>query len=90
MLDPYLGLEGINNLNFLRHLLRCGHQATTKGNLIHHQSTVHESVKYPCWQCDNQAILNGHFVQHQKVLHEGIKNLFRQCDCQVTTKGNLI
>ena len=79
-----------NNLNFLRPLLRCGHQATTKGNLINHQSTVHESFKYPCRKCDHQAILNGHLVQQKKASHEGVKDFCRQWDYQVITKGNLI
>ena len=57
-----------------------------KGILIHHQSTVHESVKYPCRQCNHQTILNGHLVQHRKALHEGVKYLCRQCYHQATTK----
>ena len=64
-------IEAYNEVKYIH--WKCDHQATMKGNLTHHQSTVHESVKYPSRQYDHQAILNAHLVKHQKALHKVIQ-----------------
>ena len=51
----------------------------------YHKRSVHEGVKYPCWQCDNQATTKGSLAQHKQVVHEGIK----KCGHQSISKGDL-
>ena len=48
-------------------------QATTKGDLTRHKTTVHEELKYSCGQCDHKAILKVSLGQHKREVHEGGK-----------------
>ena len=49
----------------MRHL-----QATTKGDLTRHKTTVHEELNYSCGQCDHEAILKVSLGQHKREVHE--------------------
>ena len=62
----------------------------SQSRFYHHKRTVHDGVKYACWQCDYQATYQQSLDLHIQAKHEGIKYNCDQCDYQATQQGNLI
>ena len=69
----------------MRHL-----QATTKGDLARHKTTVHEELKYSCGQCDHKAISKVSLCQHKREVHEGVKYYYGKWDHMRTSKDSLV
>ena len=46
-------------------------QATTKGDLARHKTSVHEEVKYTCGHCDHRATSKGSLGQHKEQYMKG-------------------
>ena len=62
----------------------------SQSTFYRHKRTVHDGVKYACWQCDYQATNQQSLDMHTQAKHEGIKYNCDQCDYQATQQGNLI
>ena len=64
-------------------------QFTEQRNLKTNIQSVHEKIKYPCYQCDYHATAKGSLKTHVLSIHEKVKYRCNQCDYQATTQGSL-
>ena len=52
--------------------------------------SVHEGVKYQCFQCDSKFTLKGSLKKHKLSVHEGVKYPCNQCDSQYSSKKKMM
>ena len=74
---------------FVHKCVLCQKTYYNGGTLKNHIRSVHEGVKYPCYQCDYQAAEQGTLSRHIENKHEGVKYACNQCDYQATLQGSL-
>ena len=51
--------------------------------------SIHEGIKYACYQCDYQSGYQSDLTKHNQAKHAGIKYACEQCDYRATSQNTL-
>mgnify|MGYP003334406538 CR=1 FL=1 len=58
----------------------CNKQFPTKKNMITHNNSIHQGLKFSCNQCDYKSYQKNNLTNHVKSKHEGVRYCCNQCN----------